>query len=253
MKNPKNILITGASSGIGKALALEYAAPGICLMLIARNDERLTDVADTCRNCGAMVECATLDVQDSDAMAAWIACQDDLHPIDLAIANAGISAGTAGGDESAEQARRIFSVNVEGTLNTLHPIIPSMAGRRRGQLALMASMAAFRGMPGAPAYSASKGAVRLYGEALRGELAPEGVEVSVICPGFVKSRITDANRFFMPLLMPAEKAAKRIRRGLEKNQARIAFPRRMYFFAWLMGALPPAWTDLLMARLPKKA
>ncbi len=252
MKNPKNILITGASSGIGAALALEYAAPGICLMLLGRDPLRLETVAGSCREKGALAITAILDVQNADAMAAWIAEQDDTHPIDLAIANAGISAGTAGGDESASQARRIFSINVGGTLNTLHPLIPRMTGRRHGQLALMSSMAAFRGMPGAPAYSASKGAVRLYGEALRGELSGEGIAVSVICPGFVKSRITDANRFSMPLLMDAGEAACRIRRGLAANRARIAFPRRMYALAWLMGVLPPAWTDFLMTRLPKK-
>jgi short-subunit dehydrogenase len=107
-------------------------------------------------------------------------------------------------------------------------------------------------MPSAPAYSASKAAVRGYGEALRGALAPSGIRVSVICPGFVRSRMTDANPFPMPFLMDASRAARIIRRRLERNKARIAFPWPTYFAAWLMGTLPPALTDPLFRKLPRK-
>ena len=127
-----------------------------------------------------------------------------------------------------------------------------MQQRGHGQIALMSSAASFRGMPSAPAYSASKAAVRAYGEALRGTLAPAGIRVSVICPGFVRSRITGANRFRMPLLMDAGRAARIIRRGLARNKARIAFPFPTYFAAWLLGALPPGLTDPLVRKLPEK-
>ncbi|WP_114391853.1 SDR family NAD(P)-dependent oxidoreductase [Oleisolibacter albus] len=252
MRDPHSILITGGSSGIGEALALAYAAPGIRLLLTGRDAQRLHAVADACESRGAVVERAVLDVTDRQAMAAWLQAQDDRHPIDLAIANAGISAGTGDGGESEEQARSIFAVNLDGVLNTVHPLIPRMLARRRGQLALISSLAGFRGLPGAPAYCASKAAVRIYGEALRGELAGQGVQVSVVCPGFVRSRMTAVNRFPMPFLMDAERSAAIIRRGLAANRARIAYPFPTYCVSWLLGVLPPALTDRLLAAAPRK-
>ena len=252
MKDPKVILITGASSGIGEALALEYATDGVTLILIGRDLERLDSVAAQCRDGGAEVRLATIDVTDARFFAQWLDGVYSMSPIDLVIANAGISGGTAGGAEDLEQVRRIFAVNVDGVFNTVHPAIALMAARRRGQIAIMSSLAGFRGFPGAPAYCASKAAVRSYGESLRGALAPDGIEVSVICPGFVRSRMTAANPFKMPFLMNAGRAARIIKRGLARNKARIAFPFPTYFAAWLMGALPPSLTDPWLRRAPKK-
>jgi short-subunit dehydrogenase len=249
---PKSILITGASSGIGEALALDYAAPGVTLALSGRDARRLAGVAEACRAMGAAVEATAVDVTDRPAMERWLAAADARQPLDLVIANAGISGGTSGAGEGAAQTRRIFEINVTGLLNTVLPAIPPMRARGWGQIALMSSAASFRGMPSAPAYTASKAAVRAYGEALRGVLAPAGIRVSVICPGFVRSRITHANRFPMPLLMDAERAARIIRRGLARDRARIAFPFPTYFAIWLLGALPPGLTDPLVRRLPKK-
>jgi short-subunit dehydrogenase len=252
MKNPRSILITGASSGIGEALALRYAAAGTALALSGRDAGRLEGVAAACRARGAEVETAVLDVTDQAALARWLETNDDRRPLDLVIANAGISAGTADGTESPAQARAIFAVNLDGALNTVLPLVPRFTKRRRGQFALMSSLASFRGFPGAPAYCASKAALRIWGEALRGDLAPHGVEVSVICPGFVVSRMTAQNKFRMPLLMPAERAAAIIQRGLARNRARIAFPFPLHVAAWLAGVLPPALTDPLFRGLPKK-
>lgn len=252
MRIPRSIVITGASSGIGEALAAGYAGPGISLALTGRDQDRLDKVADRCRNAGATVIAGIVDSADRAAMAAWLAAIDATAPVDLVIANAGISAGTGGGVETEEQARRILSVNLDGVLNTIHPLLPAMRARRRGQIALMASQAGFRGLPGAPAYCASKAAVRVYGEALRGDLAGEGIGVSVICPGFVKSRMTAVNRFPMPFLMDSEQAARAIRRGLERNAARIAFPWPMAAAVWLLALLPPGWTDAALARAPRK-
>lgn len=253
MREPKVILLTGASSGLGEALALGYAAPGRTLLLTGRDGARLDAVAARCRERGATVRHAVLDVVDRAALADWLADADAAAPIDLAIANAGISGGTSGTAESAEQTRRIFAVNLDGVLNTLLPLIEPMRRRRRGQLAIVSSLAAFRGFPGAPAYCASKAAVRVWGEALRGALAPDGIEVNVICPGFVRTRITAVNRFPMPFLMDADRAARIVRRGLERNRGRIAFPFATHVGAWLAGALPPALTDRLLARLPHKS
>ncbi len=252
MKHPKVILITGASSGIGEALALEYATDGATLVLIGRDLDRLDAVAAKCRDGGAEVRLATIDVTEAKFFGQWLEGVDSTTPIDLVIANAGISGGTGGGGEPDEQVRRIFAINVDGVFNTLHPLIPRMSKRRRGQIAIMSSLAAFRGYPGAPAYCASKAAVRSYGESLRGSLAADGVEVSVICPGFIKTPMTAVNPFKMPFLMEADRAARIIKRGLARNRARIAFPLPTYFAAWLTGALAPSLTDPWLNRTPKK-
>jgi short-subunit dehydrogenase len=252
MRDPRTILITGASSGIGEALAEAYAGPGVTLVLTGRDRERLDAVAARCAERGAAVRAATVDVADRAAMADWLALVDRESPVDLCIANAGISGGTGRRGESEEQARRILAVNVDGVLNTIHPLIGPMRARGRGQLALVSSLAGLRGYPGAPAYCASKSAVKSYGESLRLDLRPAGIEVSVICPGFVKSRITDRNRFPMPFLMDANRAASIIRRGLERNRGRIAFPLPTYLMAWIVAMLPAALADALLAHTPAK-
>jgi len=248
------VLISGASSGIGAALAVVYARDGVRLTLGGRDGARLNAVAGRCRAVGAQVSTALVDVTDRAATASWVAEAD----ADLVIANAGISAGTGGGGESDAQVRRIFAVNVDGVFNTVHPAIETMRARtpgadgRRGQIAIMASLAGFRGFAGAPAYCASKAAVKVYGEALRPDLAAHGIGLSVICPGYVRSAMTAANDFPMPFLMEAERAAEIIQRGLGRNAARVAFPWPMYLAAWLCGALPPSWLDATMRRLPRK-
>lgn len=252
MRNPQSILITGGSSGIGEALALAYAAPGASLALTGRDAARLEAVAEACRARGAAVLTGLIDVREAAAFADWVTAVDRDRPLDLVIANAGISAGTGRFGETPGQARDILAVNVDGVVNTVLAASALMRPRRRGQIAIMSSLASYRGFPGAPAYCASKAAVRVWGEALRGSLAPEGIAVSVVCPGFVKSRMTDANDFPMPFLMEADRAAGIIKRGLAADRARIVFPRRLFAATWLLALLPPAWTDPLLARLPEK-
>ncbi len=252
MRDPRSILITGASSGIGAALAELYAAPGRFLALTGRNQERLEAVATRCRSRGAEVESALLDIRDAAALAGWIAETDRRHPLDLGVANAGVALGSNGSAETAAAVRQTFAVNVDGVLNTVLPLVPPMRDRRRGQIAIVSSLASFRGIPGSGAYCASKAAERVFGEGLRGDLAPFGVGVSVICPGFIRTPMTDVNPFPMPFLMEPERAAVIIRRGLEGNRARIAFPWPMYAACWLLGVLPPAWTDGLLHRTPRK-
>lgn len=240
------ILITGASSGLGAALAEHYAAAGITLLLTGRDAARLETTAQRCTAKGARVEVGAVDVTDAAAMQTWVMAQDKRTPIDLVIANAGVSGGMNA------DTRMIFATNLDGVLNTVLPIIPLMVTRKRGQIAIISSLAGMRGLPSAPAYSASKAAVKAWGEGLRGELAPHHVQVNVVCPGYIKTPLTDANTFPMPLLMAAPKAAKIIARRLSKNRSRIAFPFPLYFVTWLLACLSPALTDPLFQRLPKK-
>lgn len=253
MQNPHHIVITGASSGLGAALAEAYARPSIRLGLIARRVEKLESLAAALRARGAEVWIAACDVTDKETLGQILQKADDAVPVDLLIANAGISAGTFGAGESETQARAIFATNLDGVVNTVFSLLPRMQARKKGQIALMASLAGFRGFPAAPAYCASKAAVRVYGEGLRGELVRFNIAVNVICPGYVDTPMTQANRFPMPFLMHAEKAAGIIIRGLRANRARIAFPIPTAFMAWLLGVLPPCLTDPLLMRLPKKA
>lgn len=249
---PASILITGASSGLGEALALAYAAPGATLFLCGRDRQRLHDVGDRCRQAGAEVHAMVVNVTQAAAMAAWVRDCDAIRPLDLVVANAGISAGTAGGGEDEQQTRAIFATNMDGVLNTVLPAVAVMRPRRRGQIAIMSSLAGYRGLPGAPAYCASKAAVKAWGEGLRGHLAGDGVRVSVICPGFVTSRITAANQFKMPFLMGAQQAAAIIVAGLARDRGRIAFPWPMALGSWLLAALPDRLMDRISRRMPKK-
>ena len=187
-------------------------------------------------------------------MQEWLLGADDAQPIDLLIANAGISAGMGDSKtgEKVGQARRLFDTNVTGVFNTIEPILPRMTARKKGHVALMSSLAAFRGWPGAPAYCATKAAVKVYGEGLRGALADTGVNVHVICPGFVKSRMTDVNKFKMPFLMSAADAAEIIAAGVAANKGRVAFPMRGYALMWLCGALPDFVASALLKKMPSK-
>ncbi len=252
MRDPKSILITGASSGIGAALARAYARPGVQLALTGRHEDRLAAVVADCREAGAATVKALIDVTERAPLARWIAEVDQAAELDLVIANAGISAGTGRMGESDAQAREIMAVNLEGVVNTVLPALEVLRARRRGQVAIVSSLAAFRGFPGAPAYCASKAAVKVWGEALRGHLATDGVAVSVVCPGFVKSPMTAVNDFPMPFLVEAERAAALIKRGLARNKARIAFPWPLAVAIWLLAALPPALTDPLLRHMPEK-
>lgn len=238
------IVITGASSGLGAALAKVYAGPGVALALTGRNAERLEATASQCRTQGAEVQSVVLDVTEKQALADWL---QSLGEVDLVIANAGISAGTGMFGEREDQARRIFATNLDGVLNTIYPLM----GRVK-HIAIMSSLAGFRGMPGAPAYSASKGAVRMLGEALEPELKGRGIAVTVICPGFIKTPMTAVNNFPMPFLMEVAAAAALIKRRLARKPAQIAFPLPLYLAVRLLAFLPVSWGNWLLSQAPKK-
>jgi short-subunit dehydrogenase len=248
---PRNILITGASSGVGSALARLYAGPGVFLALTGRDAARLDATAAACRARGAAVETTTLDIAERDPLKQWIERTDDAHPLDLVVANAGTMG--PGSDEAAT--RRMFDVNVGGTFNTVMPLLPRFETRHSGQIAIMSSLAGWRGMPGAPGYAASKAALKLWGESLRPQLLPRGIRVSVIHPGFIDSPMTAKNTFAMPWLVSPEQAAEAIARGLAADKGRIAFPWQMFALVWTAAALPPKLGDKLIfwRRFARKA
>lgn len=244
----KHILITGASSGIGEALAMHYAAPGVTLSLSGRNADRLKNVEKQCRAKGSIVDALAIDVTNKKAMEAWILSRDEVASIDLVIANAGVGLDAQG----LSAAEKTFAININGVINTVHPIIPKMQQRKNGHIALMSSLAGYRGLSSAPAYSASKCFVKAYGEALRGQLRPDDVKVTTICPGFVRSRLTESNRFPMPGLMEAEQAARVIVKGLDRNKSIIAFPWFMVFGVWFLSVLPGGLLQQFVRMLPHK-
>ncbi len=254
MKNI-NVLITGASSGIGEALAEYYAANGAArLFICGRNAERLEKVRASCVALGAEVFAEVLDVADSKAMAEWVARCNDIAPLNLAIANAGT--GTV--NETDDSIRNTFATNVNGVINTVLPVLQAYRARpaqyaEDKAVAVVSSMAGYHGLPTCPAYSASKACVKAWGEALRPVLKREGIRMSVICPGFVRSRITDQNTCPMPFFMEAPQAAKIIAEGIKANKGIIAFPWPLRFVVWLVSVLPNCVSDLLYGRLPPKA
>lgn len=247
MKSFTSIVITGASSGIGQALALDYAAPGVALAITGRDGVRLQAVAEACRAKGASVEAGQIDVVDREQLAAWLTTFDDTHPVDLLIANAGVSIDKDNSSlDDFSIVRHTIDVNVGGVLNTVEPLIGRMMLRRRGQIGIVSSLAGFIGLPYSASYNASKAAVRVWGESIRYALKKYEVGVSVICPGFVVSRMTAQAPFPMPFLMSAERAAAIIRRGLARNKARIAFPVGTKAAVWFGGLLPGTWAARLL-------
>ena len=249
---PKSVFITGASSGIGRELAVQYAAEGMTLFLCGRNKERLMQVADLCRQKKAAVHTFLFDVRNADETAKAVQEAEAIAPVDLLIANAGVSAGVLGMDETPVSSRAIFETNIFGVINTVLPMAEKMKQRHQGQIAIISSLSGYRGMSSCPAYSASKACVKAWGEALWGSLRPEGIKVTVICPGFIETPLTDKNQFKMPFLMKADRAAILMKKRLEKAPPIIAFPWIMVFGAWIGSILPARLILPILGKLPKK-
>ena len=253
MEQYRSVLITGASSGIGQALAVALAAPDVTLHLSGRDAGRLNRVAEACRQHGATVAEQIIDVRDAAAMEAWIA---GAGPLDLVVANAGISAGsgrTAG--ERPEQTRDIVETNFDGALNTILPAMAAMRARApgpdgcRGRIVAIASIAAFVAIPDSPAYCASKAALDAWTVASARDARKSGIHLTSICPGYIRTAMTARNRFPMPGLMDADRAVGIILRGIARGRIRIAFPWWMALFARIGGLLPPAILGKLLPDL----
>lgn len=248
----RSILITGASSGIGAALALELASANVTLHLIGRNEERLLETCALCEAKGAKVHHAALDVTEKERLEQCIAAWDQANPLDLIVANAGIAGSNLKDHNVVQRLEVLTKVNILGIINTLDPVIEAMIKRKHGSIALLGSMASFLPLPSAPAYGATKSMVLTWGDAIGPVLKKDNIFLSVICPGFVRSKITDANNFPMPFFMESDKAARIIIKGLQKKKPRIAFPLPMYLTLSVLSIFPRFLQRLLTANLPHK-
>ncbi|MFM0408781.1 SDR family NAD(P)-dependent oxidoreductase [Paraburkholderia dipogonis] len=244
----RHIVITGASAGLGRSLALAYAAPGVVLGLVGRDKERLEASAQACRTKGAKVETGQIDVRDAVAMQAWLHQFDDTHSIDLLIANAGAASTLASAQdwEELERTVAIFDTNFYGALHAALPVIARMRLRKNGQIALISSLAALRGMAISPAYCASKAAIKVYGDSVRPILSREGIRMSIVLPGFVKTAMSDVFPGDKPFLWSADRAAQYIQRKLKAGRAEIAFPSLLAFGMRLLPLLPAVMADAVL-------
>lgn len=226
MPRPQTVVITGASAGLGAALAVKYAAPGRKLILVARDAARLEAVAAACRERKSEVELALADVTDAAAMTTLIESCDDKNPIDLVIANAGVFTGH--GDqrvmETAADIAWMSRVNFEGVVNVIQPALKGMRLRRRGHVAIIGSLAALQPLADAPGYSASKAAAMAYGEALREFLIPDKIVVSLVYPGHIQTAQVADHVGALPNILEPDVAAALIFRKLEAKKSFIAFP-----------------------------
>lgn len=246
------VFITGASSGIGQALALEYARQGHVLGLVARRAGRLCALLEQLPGEGHRIYC--VDVRDRQALHdAARDFEAKVGQVDIVIASAGVSAGTlTETGEDFEVFSDIFAINVMAMMATFEPFIAGMRARGAGTLVGIASVAGVRGLPGAGAYSASKSAVKTYCESLRLELAASGVKVVTIAPGYVKSEMTAKNPYSMPFLLPADVFARRCVHAIGRHRSYAVIPWQMAIVASIMKILPNWLYDRLARNAPRK-
>jgi len=224
-------IVTGASSGIGWELARELASQGAKVGLLARRKDKLAQLAEEIRRAGGTTAFTAADIGKQDETNAGIhELREQLRPIDLLIANAGVGMPTLLNPMNVDDVEKMFRVNLWGVVYAIAAVLPEMLQRRRGHLAAVSSLAAYKGMPGESGYCSSKAAVNTYMEGLRIHLRECGISVTTICPGFIRTPMTAVNKFYMPGLLNADKAARRIVGALARK-------RKVYNFPWQTALL----------------
>lgn len=247
----RRVLITGATGAIGGALAKAYAAPGVLLYLHGRRQMELDRLAAHCESLGAQVVAQAFDIRDTERTREWLHEIQVAGPLHLAILNAGMNTniGPTGAGEPRDEAEAVIDINFKAVVAMVHALLPAMREIRCGQIALVSSLAGYFGLPVTPTYCASKAAVKAYGEALRGWLAPEGIRVNVIMPGYVKSRMCDDMPGPKPFLWTPGRAASTIKSGLERDKARISFPFPLNLGTWFLAVMPAGLSLRILALL----
>ncbi|MDJ0981750.1 MAG: SDR family NAD(P)-dependent oxidoreductase [Kiloniellales bacterium] len=253
-KAQKRVWITGASSGLGRALALKMAAEGWQVAISARSEDQLQAVAALASAFSGKVEAFPLDVTvQTDVQATVARLVEDFGLPDLVVLNAGTHKPTPAASLAAEDFRRLVDLNLMGTVHCLEAILPPLRERQNGQIAIVASLAGYVGLPLAGAYGMTKAGLINLAEALEPELRAEGIKLQIVNPGFVRTPLTDRNPFHMPFLMEVEAAAEAFYRGLRSGAFEIIFPRRFAYLLKLLRILPyPLALAMTRRLLPKR-
>jgi short-subunit dehydrogenase len=245
----KVLLITGASSGIGRGLAIEFGRRGARIGLLARRENMLDEVVSEIASRGGTALALPANVQDAQAVsAAAQRLTSELGPIDVLVANAGIGTSSDAATLNAVEVARVIDVNVIGVANCVAAVAPEMAARGSGQLVGISSLAAYRGLPKSAAYCASKAAVSAFFESLRLDLKPKGVDVTIIHPGFIKTPLTAGRHAQMPFLMELDDAVGKIVRAIEKRRQSYAFPWQLATLVRLGMIMPNFMYDQISSR-----
>lgn len=252
MPQPRSVFITGASSGIGRALALEYARQGARVGIAARRESELEQVARDIRALGATAFVYPLDVTNADAVRETVRkAEGDLRGLDMVIANAGIGISGHASTLTFDDLQRVMDVNVSGQMATLMAAMPIMVAQRRGHLVAITSLAGRRGLPGYGAYPASKAAMSAFLDTLRIDLSDSGVFVTDVRPGFIETPLVERHEHKLPFVMPVDKASRLIVKRLKRRPAAIEFPWQLAALA-TMGRMLPAKLFDPIARLIAK-
>ncbi|MFO0880530.1 MAG: SDR family NAD(P)-dependent oxidoreductase [Gemmataceae bacterium] len=242
-------VITGASSGIGWALAHELARQGASVGLIARRADQLARLADEIRQAGGKAEYAAADVADRAGLHAAIqTVTAALGPVDLLVANAGVGAPTTLAPMNIGDFEKMYRVNVFGVVYAIEAVAPAMIARKKGHIAAVSSLAGYKGLPGEWGYSSSKAAVNNLMDGLRIQVRRHGITVTNICPGFIRTPMTAKNDFWMPFLMGPDEAARRIAWALARRRKVYNFPWPMSLFMGIVARLPDWIVDRVMNR-----
>jgi short-subunit dehydrogenase len=242
-------IITGASSGLGRELAKELARQGAKVGLVARRRDNLAELAEEIHKAGGVAAFAVADVVEREPLQSAIGeLGGQLGPIDLLVANAGVGAPTTLAPVNISDFEKMFRVNVFGVVYAIEAVVPQMLERKKGHIAAVSSLAGYKGLPGEWGYTSSKAAVNNIMEGLRIQVRDKGIAVTNICPGFIKTAMTAKNDFWMPGLLEADDAARRIVRALLRKKKVYNFPWQMTLFMWATTRMP----DWLVARVMGK-